>query len=182
MKPMTQKMVNRRVDILVHIANGHTDRAIEKLTSHSRRLIAQVRSKSNEGAVKTTYEGTGRPSKNTVEVRNTVESITFANPRMGNTAIASVMSEPPSPTTYSHELIRQIRHDLGYNFLPPITRFPLTDGQIANRLSFAEHHLSVDTDWGTVILSTKQPSSLEQTHGGFGGNEGTRTLAFTTRQ
>ena len=152
MEPMTQKMVNRRMGILVHIYNGKSDRCISNLTGHSRKLIAKVRSESKEGAVKTTYEGTGRPTKSTDEVRRMVESISTANPRMGSGTFAQIMSEPPSPTTYSHEFVRKIRHDLGYDFLPPITRFPLTEAQITNRLSFANHHLSVETNWGNVIF------------------------------
>ena len=71
-KPMTQKMINRRTEIIVHITKGLSDREIARRTSYSRDLVSEVRKQLNEGAIKTTYDGTGRPRKDTNEIRDMI--------------------------------------------------------------------------------------------------------------
>ena len=71
---------------------------------------------------------------------------------MSNDAISIIISQPPSEETYSHEFVRKIRHNLGYKFLPPVERFPLNETQAAKRLEFTNHHISVGTNWDSVIF------------------------------
>ena len=60
---------------------------------------------------------------------------------MGTETIVELLKNDDQLPNASYGTINTIRHSLGYNYLPPIDTFDLTEEQRVNRLKFANFHL-----------------------------------------
>lgn len=54
------------------------------------------------------------------EIKNEVLNLTLSNRRMSDRTISNIISENPQFEPISSTLVNTIRHDLNFNFLPPI--------------------------------------------------------------
>ena len=161
---MTKRSVKYREEIINLIAQGHNDLQISRITKHSRKLIRQVRAQIKDGNLSFfTDKKIGRPTKKTDKLIQSVREMTEADRRMSSKQIAEVISSDSS-TTVSPELIRQIRCENGYSYLPPKTTFILTKNQAANRLDFANFHITNQTDWSNVLFTDESYIYLDNDH------------------
>lgn len=53
----------------------------------------------------------------------------------------------------SPSLVNMIRHDVGFNYLPPIHTFINTQIQRENRVGFCKHHIDKQTNLENVIFT-----------------------------
>lgn len=71
----------------------------------------------------------------------TIDSISQQNCRMLSKTISSILKSIETLPSESYGTVNSIRHELKYNYLPPIKTFEITEHQRANRLVFSSKHI-----------------------------------------
>ena len=75
-------MIKRRTQIIHYIALGYNNSEIHRITGYSRDLIRNVRNQISQGNVFDQCKRIGRPTVQTQELANKIESITNSNRRI----------------------------------------------------------------------------------------------------
>lgn len=98
------------------------------------------------------------------DLKNYVDNVTRQNRRMGTKTIVELLKNDDQLPNASYGTINTIRHSLGYNYLPPIDTFDLTEEQRVNRLKFANFHLQNHTNWSNVLFVDESAFYLDNSH------------------
>ena len=80
---------------------------------------------------------------------------------MSDKTIASIISENPNLRPISSFLVNSVRHDLKFNFIPPIHTFLTTKVQRKVRVEFCQHHIENETDRSSVIFTDESSFELD---------------------
>ena len=83
--------------------------------------------------------------------------ITITNRRTSTKAISDI------PTT-SHGTVWNIRHQLGFQYVPPIQTLYLSVNQLQKRLEFCRYHLENNSDWTNVLFTNEIAFCLDHDH------------------
>ena len=95
----------------------------------------------------------GAKVKATDEIKTEVFNLTCSNRRMSDKHVADIISENDNFPKISRSLINNIRHEVGFNYLPPIHTFLTTEIQRENRVKFCQYHIDNNTSWENVIFT-----------------------------
>lgn len=91
-------------------------------------------------------EHIGRPSIISKELIQNVNSLTYNNRRMSINTIVCILQGSDQIPHPSYGTVWKIRHDLGYNYLPPTDTFYITEGKRVKRLAFCQTNLQANTN------------------------------------
>lgn len=160
--PMPQSMINSRFEIMSWLSRTSNISHISKETGHSRTFIRKIRdSLSNQENIFELQHKLGSPTKKSDEIRNEILNLTIANRRMGDRTISSIISENPQFEPISPTLVNTIRHELNFNFLPPIHTFATTEIQRKARIDFCKYHINNQTNWDNVLFTDESSFELD---------------------
>jgi hypothetical protein len=159
---MPTSMVQRRSEILALIAVGRSNRWIAGHYGHGRSLLRKVRETlaRDPSQISVLHHAIGAPKQIVPVVTAKIDDLTAANRPMPSTVVARIITETANMPALSPLSVRHVRHVVGYEFLPPITTFPLTSDQIADRRSFACKYApfdwtkTVSIDESSFVLGT----------------------------
>lgn len=154
-------MIQNRTEILQLIAKGKNNTEISNETGHSRTLIRKIRNDLENGTLFTQKSKIGRPTIITDDIVDRVRSMTQNNRRMSTKDIANILSEN---NHISYGTVYTIRKQIGFNFLPPINTFYISQAQRDARLQFSKFHLDNKTDWTKVLFTDESAFYLDNNH------------------
>ena len=159
---MPQSMAQARIDVMMWLNKTKNISEISRGTGHSRSFIRKIRDQlENNENIFELDQKIGAPTKKTDEIRNEILNLTLSNRRMSDKTIASIISENPNLRPISSFLVNSVRHDLKFNFLPPIHTFLTTEVQRKARVEFCQHHVENQTDWNSVIFTDESSFELD---------------------
>jgi hypothetical protein len=136
-------MILRRSEILAQIALGNPapgSFAITAMVDPTSARSAQHSMPSNLRSAQC-HKST---KKVTPGVTARIDELISANRTILSAAIAQIVIHMPSMPRLSASTVDSVRHQLGYQFLPPIRTFPLAPDQIIKRFEFVMANLATD--------------------------------------
>ena len=162
---MPHSMIQRRLEILKHINNGLNNSQIARITGHDRKFIGKIRKDLSDGVIFDQTKLIGRPPIKTNEsLKDMVRSLTENNRRMATSTITDIVNNALDVPNASYGTIHTIRHSLGFNYLPPITAFPISEKQRLDRFSFCQKHINQQTSWKNVLFVDESSFYLDNSH------------------
>ena len=157
-------MIKRRTQIIHYTALGYNNSEIHRITGYSRDLIRNVRNQISQGNVFDQCKRIGRPTVQTQELANKIESITNSNRRISTNSIVNIIKDNQNLPSVSYGTVWKMRHQLGFKYLPPIETFFVTDEQRQKRVQFCTHHLQNSTNWRNVLFTDESAFYLNNDH------------------
>lgn len=97
----------------------------------------------------------GRPSKITPNIIQTVQDETLRDPRIGGTSLSHIILNTLG-ISISSTTVNFIRNQLKFHFQSPRRRPFLTEGHIANRISFCQDQLKNEINWEDGVIFTDE--------------------------
>ena len=79
-------------------------------------------------------------------------------------AIVNFINESNEFPHISYGTVHSIRHNLGFNYLPPYQTFPISELQRSNRFQFSQFHINAQTDWTKVLFVDESSFYLDNSH------------------
>ena len=151
---MPSSMTKTRCEILQWLAKTSNISYISRETGHSRTLIRKVKNQldHNEDIFELPNK-LGAPIKVTTDVQNEIQNLTMANRKMSSLSIANIISQNSDFPSISRSSVNSVRHNLGFNYLPPIHTFLTTPIQRENRVKFCQFHIGNNTSWENVLFT-----------------------------
>ena len=162
--PMNNRMMQIRLEIISLISQGFNHTQIHKITGHSRSLIIKIHKELENRTLFANHQKIGRPSIRTNELCTRIESLTLQNRRMPINAIVNFINESNEFPHISYGTVHSIRHNLGFNYLPPYQTFPISELQRSNRFQFSQFHINAQTDWTKVLFVDESSFYLDNSH------------------
>lgn len=161
--PLT--MIKRRVEILKWLSRTNNISLIARETGFNRTLIRDVKnSLEQDQDVFTLKKKLGTKVKVSEDIKNEVVNLTIANRRMAAKSISDIINQNPQLNSISASTVYRIKHEMKFNYLPPIHTFFTTQEQRTRRVHFAQKHLNLGTDWSNVLFTDESSFELDSSH------------------
>ena len=158
---MPSLMIKRRCEILKWLAKTSNLNRISRETGYSHKLIRQIKNQlKREDDIFTLSTKLGAPIKATNEVQTEIQNLMMANRRMSSYSISNIISQNPLFPSISPSLVNSVRHNLGFNYLPPIHTFLTTQIQRDNKVKFCQFHINNGTSWDNVLFTDESSFEL----------------------
>lgn len=150
---LPSNLLGKRTLVLQFIMQGLSDMDIQRITNVDHKTIKKYRNLWQSGKLFSLENKIGSPTKKSNDLVEYIDSITKINRRMSNEQVSKIIKDNPKFENVSATLVRQIRQELGYKFLPPIRTFILTQQQKVARLNFCLKHIQEKTNWDNVLFT-----------------------------